>query len=121
MLTLDHGVEGVDGGQVGGDADVLVSAGRLQVHGDGPVHVAVEVGDHSRGEGDVGQAAFAVVAADRGGEGLGVKSETGFSYTCPCSPVRCTARGEGLSSRESGADGARHTKPVSHGNPPQRA
>lgn len=81
MFTLNHGVERVDGGQVGSDADILVSAGRLQVHGDGPVHVAMEVGDHSRREGDVCQATFAVVAEYKG-RGTVLNGQRGFSYKC---------------------------------------
>lgn len=62
-LTLHQCVEGVNGRQVGGDGDVLVSPRRLDVHGYGARrHVAVQVRHHAGGKGHVGQAALAVIA-----------------------------------------------------------
>lgn len=40
-LTLSQCVEGADGGGVGGDADLLLSHGALNVHCQGTVYVGV--------------------------------------------------------------------------------
>lgn len=61
-FTLNHGVEGVDGGQVRSDADILFTAGRLDVHCDSLVHVPVQVRDHSGWKRHIRQATFAVIA-----------------------------------------------------------
>lgn len=110
MLTLNHGVERVDGGQVGSDADVLVSAGRLQVHGDGPVHVAMEVGDHPRREGDIGQAALAVVAEGKG-RGSGSQRKPGSPRSVTGRSISCTHWGKTICLRaERDADGGLQTR-----------
>lgn len=62
MLTLNHGVERVDGGQIGSDADIFFSAGRLNVHCDRLVHVSMKVGDHAGWKCHVGQTTFTVIA-----------------------------------------------------------
>lgn len=65
-FTLNHGVERINRGQIGSDADVLLSARWLEVHCDSLVHVAVKVCDHSGWKGDICQAAFAVIAEYKG-------------------------------------------------------
>ena len=61
-LTLHQCIERVYGGEVGGDADVILTARRLDVHRQRRLHVAMETGDDASGEGDIGQASLAVVA-----------------------------------------------------------
>lgn len=78
MFTLNHGVEGVDGGQIWSDADILFTAGWLDVHGDGLVHVPMQVCDHSRWKRNVCQTPFAVIAAQKRHR-LGVKERTAGS------------------------------------------
>lgn len=68
---MDHGVRGFDGGQVGDDGDIVVSAGALDVDVDGALDLTVEARHHARGVRDVGQAALAVVPGGREQSGEG--------------------------------------------------
>jgi len=78
MLTLNHGVERVNGGQIWSDADIFFSAGRLNAHCDRLVHVSMKVGDHAGWKCHVGQTPFAVIAERERNE-LGGKQATADS------------------------------------------
>lgn len=59
--TLHHCVGGFNGGEVGDDGDVVVSARAFDVNVDGALDLAVETRHHARWVCHVGQAALAVV------------------------------------------------------------
>lgn len=64
-LTLSQSVEGTDGGGIGGNADLLLSHGALNVHGQGAVYVGVQVVYHSGGKRHIHETSFTVVAAGK--------------------------------------------------------
>lgn len=66
-LTLSQCVEGTDGGRVGGDADLLLGHGALNVHCQGAVYFGIQVVHHTGGERHIHETPFAVVAAGRQG------------------------------------------------------
>lgn len=74
-LTLSQCVEGTDGGGVGGDADLLLRHGALNVHRQSAVYVGIQVVHHSGGERHVHETSFAVVASGWQGILIGTKSE----------------------------------------------
>lgn len=86
VRTLGQRVEGPDGGGVGGDADLLLGHGALDVHGERAVDVRVQVVHHAGGERDVHQASFTVVAARREEHmsGLPRLSSHAFNYQLLC-------------------------------------
>lgn len=62
VITLYECVEWVDGREVSGNADIIISSRSLDVHRERSVHLLDQTGDNSCREGDVRQSSLTVVA-----------------------------------------------------------